>query len=192
MSAGDTAVARPIGRDLVTIGACAAGLLLVRFVTEDIHVPGHSALPAMFFLVAAAKRVARTGAAVAVALPAALAAQVGFVGGAGGVASLLSLAALVEAARFLKPGFSASFGACAVVGLLAGAARFATQAVPLALGLPDNGAPALASVIGFATFGCLGAVLVPGIEAARAARGRCAPRLTPAGDPAGGSRRPAR
>jgi hypothetical protein len=161
MSAGTSVAARPLSATLALLGACAAGLLIARLVTEDIHVPGHSALPALFFLVYAAKRVPQSGAAAAVALPAAAAAQLGFVGGAGGVASLLSLAALVEGARLLKPDFAGSVAACAVVGLLAGAARFATQAVPLALGLPDTGAPALASVIGFAVFGTIGAVLVP-------------------------------
>jgi hypothetical protein len=172
MNAGTSVAARPLAQTVALLGACGAGLLIARFATEDIHVPGHSALPAMFFLVYAARRVGHAGAAVAVAAPAALAAQLGVVGGPGGVASLLSLAALVEVARALKPDFAQSPAACAVVGLLAGAARFATQAVPLVLGVPDTGAPALVSTLAFAAFGCAGAVLVPAIEAARSSRSR--------------------
>jgi hypothetical protein len=172
MSAGTPVAARPLSATLALLGICAAGLLLVRFVTEDIHVPGHSALPALFFLVYAAKRVPHSGAAGAVALPTIVAAQLGFVGGAGGVASMLSIAALVEGARLVKPDFASSVAACAVVGLLAGAARLATQLVPLALGLPDTGAPALASVLGFAAFGAIGAVLVPLADSRRGARAR--------------------
>lgn len=172
MSAETSVAARPLSSSLVLLGLCAAGLLLARAVTEDIHVPGHSALPALFFYVYAAKRVPHTGAALAVALPAAAASQVGFVGGVGGVASLLALAALVEAARLLKPDFARSLAACVAVGVLAGAARFATQAVPLALGVPDTGAPAFASVLGFAIFGAIGASLVPLADSLRGGRGR--------------------
>jgi hypothetical protein len=172
MSAGTAVVARSLGATVATLGICAAGLLVVRLVSEDIHVPGHSALPALFFLVYGAKRVPHIGAAVAVAFPAAAAAQLGFVGGAGGVASLLALAALVEAARLLKPDFAHSFPACVMVGLLAGAARFVTQLVPLALGIPDTGAPALVSALGFAAFGAMGAALVPLASSLRGARSR--------------------
>lgn len=170
MSAGASVAVRTRARDLATLGFCAAALLVVRSITEDVHVPGHSALPAMLAFVYASRRVALPGAAAAVALPSIAAAQLGFVGGAGGAASLFSLAALVELARFVKPGFARSVAACAAVGALAGLARFATQAVPLALGIPDTGAPALASVIGFAMFGAAGATLVP-LAAGRLAGG---------------------
>ena len=172
MSTGTSAAARPLSESLALLGACAVGLLVVRALTEDIHVPGHSALPALFFLTYASKRVSTLGAAAAVALPTMIASQLGFAGGPGGAATLLSFAALVEAARLVKPDFAHSLAACALVGLLAGAARLATQAVPLLLGMPDTGAPALASVVGHAAFGTIGAVLVPLADSLRGARAR--------------------
>jgi hypothetical protein len=167
MSAGASVATRPLSQTLLVLGSCAAGLLIARMASRGIHVPGHSALPAMFFLVYAAKRVPRAGVAAAVALPTVAGAQLGIAGDAGGAATLLSFAALVEAARFWKPAFVGSVVACAVVGLLAGAARLATQAVPLALGVPDTGAPALASLLGHAAFGAAGAALVPLADALR-------------------------
>jgi len=170
MTAGANAIARPLGAQLSVVGACALGLLVARLASRGIHVPGHAALPALFFLVYAAKRVPRTGAAGATALPTIAASLLGFAGDAGGAATLLAIAGVVEAAAFLAPGFATRLVPCLIVGLVAGAARIATQAIPLALGQPDLGAPALASALGYALFGALGAALVPAVDSLRARR----------------------
>jgi hypothetical protein len=172
MSAAPNAVARPLARTLLVIGGCAVGLVLARLATRDIHVTGHSALPALFFLVFSASRVHHVGAAGAAALPTAVAAQLGLAGSASGAGTLLALAGLVEAAAFLRPRFAESVARCALVGGLAGLVRFASQAVPLALGVPDTGAPVLASAIGFAAFGSAGAALVPLLDSWRERRKR--------------------
>lgn len=161
MSAGTSvAASRPFGRRaLLTLAAFAAGLLLARAALRGIHVPGHTALPALFFLVLAVQRVRRTGAAVIAAAPTMLASQLGLVGDAGGAATLALTACLVEAAAVLAPRFSERVFTCALVGLGAGVARLVPQLVAQLAGVPDTGAPLPASIAGYAAFGALGAAL---------------------------------
>ncbi len=172
MKARSVSVRRPLidARALLWIGGLAAALVATRAALRGIHVPGHAALPALFVLVLAASKVRAPGAALVVALPAWAAASSGWIGGPGGATALLLAAASVEGASFLMPGFTGRPLACAAAGALAGSLRILPD-LPMVLGaLPDPGAPALVSLLGYAIFGALGAALVPLLTRARESR----------------------
>jgi hypothetical protein len=161
-------------RRLVLLGGLALGLVAVRAVLRDVHVPGHVALPTLFSLVLARFVAPGVPAASGVAATSGLlGAGLGMGGGVGGVVTPLLAGAVVDAAgRWARPLFS-HVVTLALLGAVAGFTRF----VP-ALAVDAFAGPSVAAVVTHAAlaalphaaFGALGAALAPAVLRARGRR----------------------
>jgi hypothetical protein len=160
-------------RRLALLGGLALGLVAVRAVLREVHVPGHVALPTLFSLVLARFVAPGVPAASGVAATAGLlGAGLGLGGGVGGVVTPLLAGAVVDAAGRCAPPLFSHVLTLALLGAAAGFTRFVPA---LLVGAGTGSSDALVAhaalaALPHAAFGALGAALAPAVLRARGRR----------------------
>lgn len=156
-------------QEAVLLGFCATFIILTRAgLRLHLHLPGHVMFFTMFFFLLARGCVPKIGAVTMVGLITCLASVLFgmWKGGPMVLVKFLLPALVVELAGIISPAFLASMLACAMVGIVASAARvMAATGVEVLIGMEEEiiVGKALVSVVANGLFGAAGALAVPAI-----------------------------
>ena len=155
-------------REAILLGFCATFIVLTRAgLRLHLHLPGHAMFFLMFFLLLARGCVPKNGAATLVGLITGLVSiLLGITGSPLILIKFLVPALLVDLGAFVYPGFSVSFPACILLGVIATASRaLSITGLEWLVGIETEIIlqKALLTALRNSLYGGLGAALVPAI-----------------------------